>query len=252
MGVTESFVVPTQIRLGASLHSPSVELTHATIHRSTTALDAVTIYGHSGSRSPLVNWACLELGIPFSMGNLQANPHPFGQLPCLADDSGVTVFESGAILQYLQQNYSPSETLSKAEQAAITSWIVWANASLDPICFLETPDGKVYDTGLRKPNRRMKRLEEILKSNQRKEDGLYYLVPTAGFTVADVAVTAYLLYVVQFFPDAVEAIERNTPIVSAYMRQCAARPAYGEAFGERVQSFVLDKLEPRKKIFGVL
>jgi hypothetical protein len=26
----------------------------------------------------------------------------------------------------------------------VTSWISWANASLDPICFLETPDGKVW------------------------------------------------------------------------------------------------------------
>ena len=72
----------------------------------------------------------------------------FGQIPCLTDDGNVVVFEPGAILYYVQQHYGTAETiLSAKDEAAITSWITWAHASLDPICFLETPDGKVYDTG---------------------------------------------------------------------------------------------------------
>jgi hypothetical protein len=67
---------------------------------SVTRLEAsLTIYGHPGSRSPLVNWACLELAVPFEMGDLDENPHPFGQMPCLTDGEAV-IFESGAILQY--------------------------------------------------------------------------------------------------------------------------------------------------------
>jgi hypothetical protein len=30
-------------------------------------------------------------------------------------------------------------TLTNKRLAAITPWITWANALLDPICFLETP-----------------------------------------------------------------------------------------------------------------
>ena len=33
--------------------------------------------------------------------------------------------------------------------------------SLDPICFLETPNGKVYDTGLKKPNQRIDKLNDM-------------------------------------------------------------------------------------------
>jgi glutathione S-transferase len=103
----------------------------------------LTLYGSSGSRSPLVNWAANELNIPLEAGDLSKNPHPFGQIPCLTDDNGVVVFESGAILNYLQSKANDKGIHGDAKYAAVTSWISWANASLDPICFLETPDGKV-------------------------------------------------------------------------------------------------------------
>lgn len=53
------------------------------------------------------------------------------------------VFESGAILNYLQSKAIDRGIHGDKKASAITSWIAWANASLDPICFLETPDGKV-------------------------------------------------------------------------------------------------------------
>ena len=56
---------------------------------------ALTLYGSPGSRSPLCNWAALELNLPLEAGDLSRNPHPFGQIPCLTDDNDVLVFESG-------------------------------------------------------------------------------------------------------------------------------------------------------------
>ena len=117
------------------------------------------------------------------MGDLSANPHPFGQIPCLTASDGALLFESGAILQYLNFEYAK---LTKTQLAAVISWITWANASLDPICFLETPDGKVYDTGLKQPNKRINVLEKLLGKQE-------YLVDDAGFSLADVAVASYLL-----------------------------------------------------------
>ena len=105
---------------------------------------ALTLYGSQGSRSPLVNWAANELNLSLTMGDLAKNPHPFKQIPCLTDDNDVIVFESGAILNYLQSKADEKKNdIDAKKSAAITSWIAWANASLDPICFLETPDGKV-------------------------------------------------------------------------------------------------------------
>lgn len=104
---------------------------------------ALTLYGSPGSRSPLVNWAAYELNVPLEAGDLSKNPHPFGQIPCLTDDGNVVVFESGAILNYLQSKANNDKVLhGDARAAAVTSWIAWANASLDPICFLEN-NGRV-------------------------------------------------------------------------------------------------------------
>ena len=73
------------------------------------------------------------------------------------------------------------------------------------------------------------------------------------FTVADVAIASYFLYVLQFFP----GIDLSRwPNVVKYLKVCVARSAYGEAFGGNVQSYLEQALrdmtqdEP-KKLFGM-
>jgi len=194
-----------------------------------------------------VNWAAYELGVPITMGDLSKNPHPFRQIPCLSDENGeVTVFESGAILTYIYTVAGlEKHNDSNARKGAVLSWITWANASLDPICFLETPEGKVYDTGLKNPNRRIDALDKILSKQEFLVDG--------GFSVADVAVASYLLYVPQFF----QGINLSRwPNVVRYMKDCASRPHYGEAFGSGVQQYLIESLDAmgggeKKKLFGM-
>jgi glutathione S-transferase/alpha,alpha-trehalase len=170
-----------------------------------------------------------ELGVEFSMGDLRQNPHPFGQIPSL-QVGDATLFESGAILAYLQNAFG-KET-SEAVKAAIISWIVWANASLDPICFLETPEGKVIGTGLKNPKqKRIVKLDDMFSKQE-------YML-SEGFTLADVAIASYLLYVPQFFPDVKLG---QWPHLVAYMKRCAERPAYGKAFGAQTQDFLVQKL----------
>jgi len=133
---------------GINVHHPAAATTSRRRRRQqphSTALSmALTLYGSPGSRSPLVNWAAYELNVPLEAGDLSKNPHPFGQIPCLADDGDVVVFESGAILNYLQSKANNDKVLhGDARAAAVTSWIAWTNASLDPICFLEN-NGRVW------------------------------------------------------------------------------------------------------------
>lgn len=214
--------------------------------RAPTLSMGLTLYGSPGSRSPLVDWAAYELDVPFSRPpSLQNNPHPFGQIPCLVnDDDGSVVFESGAILLYLLSLADGGQDNKRL--ADITSWVVWANASLDPICFLETPEGKVYDTGLKKPNRKIDKIDQILSSQR-------YLVGE-DFTTADVAVASYLLYVPQFF----RGIDLSRwPNVVRYMKDCADRENYGKAFGIETQKYLLQQMENmsnnggEKKLFGL-
>lgn len=146
--------------------------------------------------------------------------HPFGQVPFLTDDDGaVEVFESGAILLYLADRYRES---TPQIRAGYTKWVMWANATLDGFCFGAFPgDHRVRGTCIGNASiKGVKMLDDILAEREWMLDG--------GFSVADVAVGAYLNYVPVFFP---RTDLSATPNIARYMKQCAERPAFAKAFG---------------------
>ena len=109
----------------AAFSSTSLRIPTQSSQSSTSSLSmALTLYGSQGSRSPLVNWAANELNLSVEAGDLSKNPHPFGQIPCLTDDNGVLVFESGAILNYLQSKAANKGMHDDKKMAAVSSWIV--------------------------------------------------------------------------------------------------------------------------------
>lgn len=105
---------------------------------------------------------------------------------------------------------------------------------------------------MRKPNKRIEKLNTILSSPTT------YLVNNE-FSLADVAVSSYLLYVVQFFPDV--ELYSKWPNIVRYMKDCASRVGYGNAFGDNVQTFLIERLDAmmmvgndgkkEKKMFGM-
>ena len=235
----------------------------------------LVLFGSQGSRSPLVNWLLHELGVPFALRppHDSGNPHPFGQIPALldftdvedetrAETDGVKLWESGAILAYLADRHGPLDT--PALRADAGKWIHWANASLDPCLFKENERGQVLDTGARvrlgqQPPRALERLEKELErsffdsrrgwlaavrsdageeNDQDAGDDVSF--PDASFGVADVAVGSYLLYVPQFFP---EVSFKRWPHIAKFMKACASRPAYAEAYGEDVAAYLVEKCE---------
>ena len=97
------------------------------------------------------------------------------------------MFESGAILLYLAQVHGPART--PKQLGADSSWVVWANSELDPLCFgkgmrwasslpkqrprKRGPDTRLLGfvlcvlcmhsgTQLDQPNRALDRLEQII------------------------------------------------------------------------------------------
>lgn len=199
-------------------------------------LHALKLYGTQTSRSPLVNWYLHEINIPFEvvdprgssplnlfgLANAPVNPHPFGQVPCL-DDDGLVVFESGAILMYLSDKYGPNNTPERRAQTS--SWITWANSCLDPILFKENERGGVVGTGAGQENKRLRVLDTILSKQEFLLDD--------SFSVADVSVASYLLYIPQFFGTKVNFGEKY-PHIAKYMKKCAQREAYKKAYPDEV------------------
>ncbi|CAE8627398.1 unnamed protein product, partial [Polarella glacialis] len=194
--------------------------------RSKTRLFAARLHGSQQTRSPLVNWYCYEADIPLEMRDPRPSPHPFGQVPCLVDDGGVEIFESGAILLYLMDKYGGINT--PEDRAKYTKWVVFANATLESVCF----GHKMSGAEIAKPGRTMDKLEEILSNSE-------YLVDNT-FSVADVAVCSYLNYVPVFFGG--QNMSRR-PNVAAYMKRCASRPAFVKAFGQGHAEAVMTKIQ---------
>ena len=209
--------------------------------RRTTPLKALKLHGSQGSRSPLVNWYLEELNIQYEMAPPKPSDHPFGQIPYLTDGD-VGVFESGAILLYIADRHDPKCTTAEA-RAKFTKWVMWANSSLDPICFVENERGQVMGTRLDQPGRAVQVLDQLLSESE-------YLVDN-DFSVADVAVCSYLNYVPLFFP----SVRLSSPNIVNYMRRCAERPAFAKAFGGGHANAVLAACDNAgsggEKLFGL-
>lgn len=92
-------------------------------------LKPIKLYGHTGPNPPKVYMLLSELNIPFDLDPIAvqeskrpdfvANINPNGRLPAIVDpNTGLTLWESGAILEYLTETYDKAHTLSFAPGTA--------------------------------------------------------------------------------------------------------------------------------------
>lgn len=134
--------------------------------------------------------------------------HPFGQVPALVDGD-LKLFESGAIILYMAEKAGALKTLE--ERAIASQWSLFANSTFTEA--LSNP---------RKLSDYLGVLDTLLADRE-------YL-NGKDFSVSDVALGGYLLYLPIFFADQPIA-QKN---VVAYMQRLVARDscpaAYRDAF----------------------
>ena len=81
----------------------------------------LTLHFCSNSRSQRVLWTLEELELPYTLNKIKFHPselkseehkkrHPLGRVPVLEDDD-VTLFESGAIIDYIIEKYDDNREL---------------------------------------------------------------------------------------------------------------------------------------------
>ncbi|KAH8057756.1 glutathione S-transferase [Aureococcus anophagefferens] len=207
------------------------------------AARAVTLHGSMGSRSPLCNWYLEERQIPYTMVAPRPSAHPSTRCPSSPTTAPRSSNRGDPALPRRQVRRWLRHAEDRAKHA---KWVVWANAALDPICFVENDRGQVVGTKLDQPGRAVNVLDELLESSEYLVDG--------AFSVSDVAVASYLNYVPLFFPSVNLG---NTPNVCRYMKRCAERPAFAAAFGDAHSAAVLKAVDRAaqggdKKLFGIL
>jgi len=131
--------------------------------------------------------------------------HPFGKLPAGLAADGTPIFESGALLAYLADASGAAAT--PGARAAVGKWLFWANASFWP----------AVEASRRAPPAMIAGLEAHLSAQP--------FLLGAAFSVADVAVAAYLYYAQAFFG------VKYTGAVAAYVAAAQARPHFRATIG---------------------
>lgn len=126
----------------------------------------ITLHHLENSRSQRIVWLLEELGVEYGIERYGRDKqtslappelleiHPLGKAPVITDD-GVTVAESGAIIEYLVEKYDDG-TLRPEEgtdaRLAYTYWLHYAEGSFMPLMLLSLVMGRIESVpGLIRP-----------------------------------------------------------------------------------------------------
>ncbi|KXZ47358.1 hypothetical protein GPECTOR_36g80 [Gonium pectorale] len=198
--------------------------------RRTVAVKAqIKLYTNPGSRGKITEWYLAELNVPHELVFLDMRKgehktpaflaiNPFGKVPAMTDGD-LPLFESGAILLHLANKYGK---LSADELGTAAQWTLFANSTLSDAFFNDRQRPTQMPVMLRT-------LNDILSKK-------LYLTGDS-FSVSDIAVGSYLLYLPLFFPDLDLTAH---PAVWDYMQRIAERPTcpapYKEALAEAMEA----------------
>ncbi|GLC49345.1 hypothetical protein PLESTB_000209300, partial [Pleodorina starrii] len=173
----------------------------------------IKLYTNPGSRGKITEWYLAELNVPHELVSVDMRRgehksqtflaiNPFGKVPAMTDGD-LPLFESGAILLHLANKYGK---LGADELGTAAQWTLFANSTLSEAFFNDRQRPTQMPVMLRT-------LNDLLTKKP-------YLTGD-GFSVSDIAVGSYLLYLPLFFPD---LDLTQYPAVWSYMQRLAERP----------------------------
>jgi glutathione S-transferase len=211
----------------------------------------ITVHHLNNSRSQRVLWLLEELGVPYEIKKYQRDAktmlappeltqvHPLGKSPVITDN-GITVAETGAIIEYLLENYGAGRLVPAAgteEARRFTYWLHFAEGSAMPPLLLKLIFNRIENGPMpffAKPIARgiaakvkaamidpnLKRQLDFMESELGRSEWF------AGneFSAADVQMS---------FPVEAAAqragLDASRPRLMAYLKKIHARPAYRRA-----------------------
>lgn len=194
----------------------------------------ITLYHVDGARSMRSLWLLNELGLEyelvtmaFSMAALRTPEYlavsPLGRVPCL-QDGDLTLFESGAICQYLCEHYDSGEFYRPPGDPERAEWLQWLHyaetiavhgASLVQQQVFIKPEAR-SEIVIKLESKRLEKSLEVIDTHLSDRD---YLLKT-GFSAVDTGV-AYSVHLAQSRVD-ITGLQN----VAAYYERCKARPAF--------------------------
>lgn len=199
----------------------------------------ITLYHASRTRSVRVYWLLEELGIPFHVRKLEFKVeviksaeykklNPLGKVPAMTDD-GLTMFESGAMVQYILEKYGDGRLEPKPgtpDRARYLQWFHFAEATAMPPLgdmaqhMIFRPQADRIPAMVEDGRKRFIAILEVLEAELADKE---YLVGSE-FTAADIMM-GYTLMLAKLFG----LVGASHPWVLLYMERLEQRPAYQKA-----------------------
>lgn len=211
----------------------------------------ITVHHLNNSRSQRVLWLLEELGLPYEIQKYERDPntmlappaltkvHPLGKSPVITD-GGLTIAESGAVVDYLVERYGQGRLVPAAgtpERLRWTYWLHFAEGSampplllklifermkVSPMPFFAKPVAKGLANrvlaAMVEPN--LKRQLDFMEAELAKSEWF----AGADFSAADIQMS---------FPVEAAAqragLDASRPRLMAFLKRIHARPAYQKA-----------------------
>ena len=211
----------------------------------------ITVHHLNNSRSQRVLWLLEELGLPYEIRKYERDPktmlapaslrqvHPLGKSPVITDD-GVTVAESGAIVEYLIERYGNGRlapAIGTPERLRWRYWLHFAEGSAMPPLLLKLIFDRIPQSPMpffARPIARAisaKVLATMVEPNLKRqldfmegELGRSAWFASDEFSAADIQMS---------FPVEAAAmragLDASRPKLMAFLKRIHARPAYRQA-----------------------
>ena len=191
------------------------------------------------TRSVRAIWLLEELEIPYEITSYKLGDpamrspeylkvHPMGRVPAL-EDGDVTIFESGAIVEYLISRYGAGKlrpAIDKEEFPAYLQWLHYAEGMIMPpvnTIVVETiilPPERKNEENVKRATKLLGRMLDAVEAEMADQD---YLV--GEFSGADI-MTGHACTIAR----RLGADMTNKPNLEAYINRCNTRPAMQRAW----------------------
>lgn len=194
----------------------------------------LTVHHLNDSRSQRVLWLLEELGTPYEIRHYARNAttrlappelmavHPLGRSPVVEDD-GLTVIESGAIVDYIIRRHGGGRLQPAAgtrEFEVYNQWLHYAEGSGMLPLMLRLYTGRLGEAAAPLKPRIDSELANHLGYVNRSLEGRDYLLGSE-LTGADIQMS--------FVGEAARDLRVQYPAMDAWVRRLQARPAYRRA-----------------------
>lgn len=197
------------------------------------------IFFAPNSRAVRIVWLFEELGLPYELetfklgekrmrGEDYMKVHPMGRVPAL-EDGDVTIFESGAIVEYVLMKYGEGRMRPDQNSPAFADYLQWLHYAegmlMPPVntIVVETlflPEDKRNPVNI---ERATKLLSRMLTAVDQGLEGKDYLA--GEFSGADIMTGHAAIVSARLGADT-----SDKPNVAAYIERLMARPALQKAF----------------------